>query len=77
LFEATTSTTTTSVTTTLPPVQIENPSDIIKHCQQPIIIGTLLTTTVVGAVTTTIFGIVFSKMATSALKPPSVPKFRK
>jgi multisubunit Na+/H+ antiporter MnhC subunit len=77
LFEASTSTTTTSATTTLPPVQIEDPSDIIRQCQQPIVIGTLLTTTVVGVATTAMFGVLFSKMATSALKPPSVPKLRK
>jgi hypothetical protein len=67
LFEASTSTTTTSATTTLPPVQIEDPSDIIRQCQQPIVIGTLASTVVVGVVTTVIFAIYMSKMSAKLL----------
>ena len=50
LFVATRTTTTTSATTTLPPVQIISPSDIIRNCEQPLVIGTLASTVVVGIV---------------------------
>jgi uncharacterized membrane protein len=76
VFEGTTTTTVTTTTTTLPPVQVESPSDLIKHCQQPIIIGTLASTVLVGAITSVIFGIFMSKMATSMLKPPSLSRVR-
>ncbi len=64
---ASTTATTTTMSTTLPPVQIVEPSDIIKQCQQPLIVGTLLTTVGVGAVSAVVFGVVFSKLAASML----------
>jgi hypothetical protein len=63
-FEASTST-----TTTLPLVQVGSPSDIIKHCEQSITVGTLLTTVDVAVV----FAIVFSKLAVNTFKPSSIP----
>lgn len=76
LFLATTTTTTASVTTTLPPVQVVDPSSLIKQCEQPVIIGTLASTVIVGVITTVIFGIFFSKVATSIFKTPSHPTLR-
>lgn len=73
---ASTTTTVTTVTTTLPPVQVESPSDIIRHCQQPVIIGALLSTVGVGAITAVIFIVFMSKMATKMLKAPDLPSYQ-
>jgi hypothetical protein len=64
---------TTSATTILPPVQVESSRDIIKHCQQPIIIDTLASAVLVGAISAVVFGIVFPKLTASALKSSNIP----
>lgn len=63
-----TTTTTTTVSTTLPPVQVVNPSDLIQQCEQPLIIGTMASSVVMGVASNVIFGVVFSKMAASTFK---------
>ncbi|CAF0880652.1 unnamed protein product [Rotaria sordida] len=60
-------TTLTTTTTTMPAVQILQPSDIIKKCEQPVIIGTLLSTTVVGAISLVVYGVFMAKIAASML----------
>ncbi|CAF1403097.1 unnamed protein product [Rotaria sordida] len=60
-----TSTTSTTTTTTMPAVQILQPSDIVKKCEQPVIIGTLLSTTVVGAICLVIYGVFMARIAAS------------
>ncbi|CAF4279938.1 unnamed protein product, partial [Rotaria sordida] len=60
-----TSTTSTTTTTTMPAVQILLPSDIVKKCEQPVIIGTLLSTTVVGAICLVIYGVFMARIAAS------------
>ncbi|CAF3416628.1 unnamed protein product [Rotaria sp. Silwood1] len=62
---STTTTTSTTSTTTVPPVQILQPSEIIKKCQQPVILGTLLSTTVVGVISSIIYGVFMAKIAAS------------
>ncbi|CAF1016655.1 unnamed protein product [Rotaria sp. Silwood1] len=62
---STTTTTSTTSTTTVPPVQILQPSEIIKKCQQPVILGTLLSTTVVGVISSVIYGVFMAKIAAS------------
>ncbi|CAF4667715.1 unnamed protein product, partial [Rotaria sp. Silwood2] len=62
---STISTTSTTATTTNPPVQMLRPSDIIKKCEQPVVIGTLLSTTVVGAISLVIYGVFMAKIAAS------------
>jgi len=70
---ATTTTTTTSVTTTLPAVQQVDPSELIRQCEQPVLIGTFVSTVGVGVASSIVYGVVFAKMAAALLKPPSLP----
>jgi len=60
-------TTTTTQSTTVPPVQIVDPSELIRQCEQPVIIGTFASTTVLGVVCNVIFAVVFAKMAAANL----------
>ena len=70
---ATTTSTTTSVTTTLPAVQQVDPSELIRQCEQPVLIGTFVSTVGVGAATAVAFGVLFAKLATATLGPPKLP----
>ena len=65
LCVASATTTTTSATTTLPPVQIVSPSDIIRNCEQPVVIGTLVSTVLVGVITNIALAVFMAKTVAS------------
>ena len=70
MIVASTSTTSTTTTTTGVPLQIIGPSEIIKQCQQPVAIGTILSTFGVGIVTSIAYAVFMAKMS---VKPPARP----
>jgi len=61
------------MTTTLPAVQLVDPSELIRECEQPVLIGTFASTVGIGIVSSIIQAVVFGKMAAAFLKPPTLP----